>query len=71
MIKNLKFIIPVTVIFVVMVLIKMFTPEPTDWNPSYSKNDKIPFGSYILFDLMEDIFRIEKLKQQIFHSIIL
>jgi len=45
-----------------MVLVKMFTPEPTDWNPSYSKNDKIPFGSYILFDLMEDIFLDRKIE---------
>jgi|WetSurMetagenome_2_1015567.scaffolds.fasta_scaffold06048_2 hypothetical protein len=62
MIKNLKFIIPVTAIFIVMVLVKMFTPEPTNWEPSYSKNDKIPFGSYILFDLMDDIFPGKKIE---------
>jgi hypothetical protein len=56
MTKNLKFIIPVTVIFVVMVLVKMFTPEPTDWNPSYSKNDKIPYGSFLLYEILPDLF---------------
>ena len=56
MTKNLKFIIPVTVIFVVMVLVKLFTPEPTDWNPSYSKNDKIPYGSFLLYEILPDLF---------------
>ena len=54
--KNLKFILPITIVCVVLILVKLFTPEATDWTPSYSKNDKIPFGSYILFDLMGDIF---------------
>ena len=56
MMKNLKFIIPVTVIFIVMVLVKMFTPEPTDWKPSYSKNDKIPYGSFLLYEILPDLF---------------
>jgi hypothetical protein len=54
--KNLKFIIPVFVVFVLLILVKMFTPEPTNWNPSYSKNDKIPYGSYILYDVLSELF---------------
>ncbi len=60
--KNLKFIIPVTIVFVVLVIIKMFTPEPTDWSPSYSKNDKIPFGSYILYNQLSDLFPNKKIE---------
>ena len=40
--KNLKFLLPVLLVFIVYLLYKLFTPEPTNWNPSYSKNDKIP-----------------------------
>jgi hypothetical protein len=40
----------------------MFTPEQTDWSPSYSKNDKIPYGSYLLFTLMPDIFPSQKIE---------
>lgn len=60
--KNLKFIIPVSIVFVVLVIIKMFTPEPTDWSPSYSKNDKIPFGSYILYNQLSDLFPNKKIE---------
>lgn len=54
--KNLKFIIPILIIFVLLVLFKMFTPEPTDWTPSYSKNDKIPYGSYLLYEILPELF---------------
>ena len=60
--RNLKFIIPVTIVFVVLVIIKMFTPEPTDWSPSYSKNDKIPYGSYILYNQLSDLFPNKKIE---------
>lgn len=54
--KNLKFIIPVLIVFALLVLFKLFTPEPTDWTPSYSKNDKIPYGSYLLYEILPDLF---------------
>lgn len=60
--RNLKFIIPVLIVFVVLVIIKMFTPEPTDWSPSYSKNDKIPFGSYILYEQLSELFPNHKIE---------
>ena len=60
--KNLKFIIPVTIVFLVLVVVKMFTPEPTDWSPSFSKNDKIPFGSYILYNQLSDLFPNKKIE---------
>jgi len=60
--KNLKFIIPVSIVFIVLVVIKIFTPEPTDWSMSFSKNDKIPFGSFILFDQLNAIFPGQKIE---------
>jgi hypothetical protein len=60
--NNLKFIVPVLVVFVLLFLVKMFAPEPTNWNPSYSKNDKIPYGSYILYDVLNDLFSGEKVE---------
>jgi hypothetical protein len=47
---------PIAVIFILLVIVKMFIPEPTDWSLSYSKNDKIPFGSFILYDQLLEIF---------------
>jgi len=31
-------------------------PKPLDWSPTFSKEDKIPYGTYVLFNLLEDIF---------------
>lgn len=40
-------------IFVVMGIL---SPKPINWNESYSKNDKIPYGAYALHDLMQEAF---------------
>lgn len=54
--KNIKFIIPVIVVALLLFVFKLFTPIPTDWNQSYSKNDKIPYGSYILYEELSGLF---------------
>lgn len=60
--KNLKFILPVTIVFIILILIKLVTPEPTDWNPTYSKNDKIPYGSYLLYESLSELFPDQKIE---------
>jgi hypothetical protein len=60
--KNLKFILPVLIVLIVFVLIKLVTPVPTDWNPTYSKNDKIPYGSYLLFEALDELFPDQKIE---------
>lgn len=60
--KNLKFLLPVLLVFIVYLLYKLFTPEPTNWNPSYSKNDKIPYGSYILYEELNALFPKSKIE---------
>ena len=54
--KNLKFLIPVFIVLILYFLYQLFTPVPTNWNPSYSKNDKIPYGSYILYEELSGLF---------------
>ncbi|WP_285010361.1 DUF4350 domain-containing protein [Pedobacter faecalis] len=44
-------------IFVVVYLLVQFAmPRPTDWSPTYLKDDKIPFGLYILRKELPSIF---------------
>lgn len=38
-------------------------PQPLNWFPSYSKEDKIPLGTYVLFDLLKNSFN-EKLVEK-------
>lgn len=60
--KKLKFLLPVIIVFVVLVIIKIFSPQPTDWSQSFSKNDKIPYGSYILFEELKELFPKSKIE---------
>ena len=39
-----------------LVLIEYFKPKPLDWTPTLSAKDKIPFGTFVLNDVLTDIF---------------
>ncbi len=54
--KTYKFVIPVIIVAVLFLVFKLFTPEPTNWEQSYSKNDKTPYGSYILYEQLNHLF---------------
>lgn len=51
-----KFMIFFALVFVVMVLVELFHPKPIDWRQSYSKDDKIPYGNYALYEVLPAIF---------------
>jgi len=38
------------------IVAEYFAPEEINWDMSFSKNDKIPFGSYILFHILQKQF---------------
>ncbi len=44
------------VAIVTLIIIEIVRPKPINWNPSYTASDKIPFGSYILYNELEDLF---------------
>ncbi|MDB5191400.1 MAG: hypothetical protein JWQ96_963 [Segetibacter sp.] len=50
------FIIVFLVVFVVYVIAELNKPKPVNWSVTLSKNDKNPFGSYILYDRLKDLF---------------
>jgi len=48
-----------------IVITEFLRPKPVDWRPSYTSADKIPFGSFVLFEEIESLFKnteIEKIK---------
>ncbi|MFL5728801.1 MAG: DUF4350 domain-containing protein, partial [Cytophagaceae bacterium] len=55
--KEWKHIAFLTGIFVLLIVVEVSRPEPIDWRPTYSRNDKIPFGTYVLADLIPDMFK--------------
>ncbi len=43
-------------IFILLGVIEYNTPLPVNWSESYSRYDKIPYGDYALYDMLEDMF---------------
>lgn len=39
-----------------IVFVEVNKPKPVNWTPSFSNSDKIPYGTYILFDRIKDLF---------------
>lgn len=54
--KNLKYFLPLAITMVLLIVIELVRPRPIDWTQSYSRNDKIPYGSYIVYDLLPQLF---------------
>lgn len=60
--KDLKYLILLIFTIAVVVLIEVNKPKPINWSPSYSRNDKIPFGNYVLYEMLPDIFPGQEIK---------
>lgn len=54
--KDLKFLIPLIITLIILTLIKILEPEEIDWSQSFARNDKIPYGGFIINDLSADLF---------------
>ncbi len=50
------FLIAFLLVLAALVYMEATKPQPVNWFPSYSKEDKIPLGTYVLFDLLKKSF---------------
>ncbi len=53
---NKKYLFFITLAAIFLIWVEMNSPKPIDWQTSFSRFDKIPFGSYIVFDLLPEYF---------------
>lgn len=53
---NRKYIFVLLVCFVALTLLQINAPKPIDWSLSYEKEEKIPFGTKALYDLLPKLF---------------
>ena len=51
-----------SILLIGYVVAQYFKPKPTDWSTSYLSEDKIPFGTYLLRQQINDIFPGTKVK---------
>ena len=55
--KGLKlYLVGSAVVMLLYVIAQYYKPKPTDWTPTYLKEDKNPFGTYILYHELENLF---------------
>ena len=54
--KNIKFLLPLIATLIILTIIKIAEPEEVDWTESFAKKDKIPYGGYIIYDVVSDLF---------------
>ncbi|MCZ4243445.1 DUF4350 domain-containing protein [Pedobacter punctiformis] len=67
-----KYLIISTVLLVLYLLAQYFKPKPTNWAPTYLSEDKIPFGTYILRQRINDIFpnaEIKKTQKPVYNTL--
>ncbi|MBC6610783.1 DUF4350 domain-containing protein [Hymenobacter sp. BT507] len=50
------YLIGLGVLFAAYVLVEYLRPTPTDWTPTYLNRDKIPYGTYVLHQVLPDLF---------------
>jgi hypothetical protein len=49
------------VFFALLVATQLFSPKPINWTPTFSGADKNPYGTYILFSRLPDLFPDQKI----------
>src|ERR1700761_9767016 len=45
-----------SILLVVYVVAQYNKPSPIDWNPTLSYKDKIPYGTYVLYNQLHQVF---------------
>lgn len=55
MLKPNKYLVILLVTITAYMLVEYYRPKPIDWRPSYKSNDKIPFGTQALVELLPDV----------------
>jgi hypothetical protein len=59
--KEKRYIILILLLLTGYVTLEYFAPEPVDWQPSYSSEDKIPYGGYVARQLLQSAFTNQRI----------
>jgi len=53
---EIRYAVILCLLFAGFVLFEINKPKPVDWTPTFSNSDKIPYGTYILYSMMDTLF---------------
>ena len=59
-----KYVIIMVLLFGVLLYTELNKPKPVDWRETYSKNDKIPYGGYVVYKQLEALNGDKPIKVQ-------
>lgn len=60
--KKRRPLIILIALFVLLIIAQLLAPKEPDWRPTFSRTDKIPYGTYVLYNTLNDIFPNAKIK---------
>ncbi len=66
---NKKYYYILAILFVAVIVLQYFQPKPINWTKTYLKNDKIPFGCYAIFNLLDTYGKTVEVNQQTLYNI--
>ncbi|HWZ03319.1 MAG TPA: DUF4350 domain-containing protein [Mucilaginibacter sp.] len=71
--KSLKLYLGITAFIIVIYLVAQFNrPKAVDWSATFSSSDKIPFGTYVIYNRLNDIFpkaKVETFREPLYNVI--
>src|SRR5476651_2475410 len=71
--KSSKIYIGILAVFLIVYLVAQYKrPKGIDWTQSLDNNDKIPFGTYVVFNRISDIFpgaKVETFREPVYNVI--
>ena len=60
--KNLRtYIITIASLLIIYLVAQFNRPNAIDWSETFNSNDKIPFGTYVIYNRLTDIFPKSKI----------
>ena len=69
--KDLKYYVIIGIILIIIIIFELMKPKPIDWRFTLEREDKIPYGTFVLFNTLEDIFpgkTVEETKETLFEN---
>ncbi len=61
--KDWKYILYLSIAFLVFLGLKLFSPRELDWRVTFHEEDKNPFGGYAINELMPSVFQDQKISK--------
>ncbi|CAN5131777.1 DUF4350 domain-containing protein [soil metagenome] len=59
--KDWKYILYLSLAFGIFLIVKLTGPKQFDWTPTYAPEDKNPYGAFVLWQILPDLFKEREL----------